>query len=75
MILSKTFFVWCIQFDKINEYRDILEKNIFMCMEMRKQSYIEVVNMPIIKFYNYLKWKSKLEEEKQKMILEEVEKK
>ena len=43
-------------------------------MEMSKQSYIEIMNMPVIKFYNYLKWKSNLEEEKQKMINEEVEK-
>jgi len=41
-------------------------------MEMSKQSYNETLSMPVKRFYNYLKWKSDLEEEKQKMILEEV---
>jgi len=39
-------------------------------MEMSKQGYSEVTLMPVKKFYDYLKWKTKLEEEKQKMILE-----
>jgi len=39
---------------------------------MSKQSYDQVVAMPIKRFYNYLKWKSDLEEEKQRMILDEV---
>lgn len=41
-------------------------------MEMSKQSYIDTMMMPVKKFQNYLKWKNDLEEEKQKMILEEV---
>ena len=41
-------------------------------MEMSKQSYPETMAMPVNRFYNYLKWKTDLEEEKRKMILEEV---
>jgi len=41
-------------------------------MEMSKQSYPETMEMPVSRFYNYLKWKTDLEEEKRKMILEEV---
>lgn len=41
-------------------------------MEMSKQSYPETMEMPVNRFYNYLKWKTDLEEEKRKMILEEV---
>ena len=44
-------------------------------MEMSKQSYNETVEMPVNRFYNYLKWKSDLEEEKRKMITEEISKK
>ena len=44
-------------------------------MEMSKQSYQEITLMPVKKFYDYLKWKTDLEEEKRKMILEEVGKK
>ena len=72
LTLWKTFFVWCTQSESINSYRDTLEKNIFSCMEMSKQSYDETMSMPVKRFYNYLKWKTDLEEEKQKMILDEV---
>lgn len=41
-------------------------------MEMSKQSYNEVSSMPVKKFYDYLKWKTDLEEDKRKMLLEEV---
>lgn len=41
-------------------------------MEMSRQSYNDVVNMPVKRFYNYLKWKTDLEEEKQKLMEEEV---
>lgn len=44
-------------------------------MEMSKQSYAETVDMPVNRFYNYLKWKTDLEEEKRKMISEEIGKK
>ena len=72
LIWWKTFFVWCTQSESINDYRDTLEKNIFSCIEMSKQSYDQVIAMPIKRFYNYLRWKSDLEDEKQKMILDEV---
>ena len=56
----------------MDEYISQLEKNIYTCMEMSKQSYEDVVSMPVQRFYNYLKWKSDLEEEKKKMLAEEV---
>lgn len=42
-------------------------------MEMSKQGYCESVLMPVKRFYNYLKWKTDLEEDRRKM-LEEVTK-
>lgn len=39
-------------------------------MELSGQSYIEVMQMPVQRFYNYLKWKVDLEEEKKKTISE-----
>jgi hypothetical protein len=41
-------------------------------MEMSKQSYEDVISMPVQRFYNYLKWKSDLEDEKKKMLAEEI---
>jgi len=41
-------------------------------MEMSKQSYKDIVSMPVQRFYSYLKWKSDLEEEKKKMMTEEI---
>lgn len=71
MIYLKTFFVWYTHSDnRINRYRSELEQNVYACMEMSKQSYSEVMMMPVQRFYNYLKWKSDLEEEKKKMMAE-----
>ncbi len=39
-------------------------------MEMSKQSYEEIINMPIKRMYDYLEWKNKLEEEKRKLLTE-----
>ena len=62
----------CTQHDSIDEYRKTLAENIFSCMEMSKQSYVETVMMPIKKFSDYLKWKSDLENEKNKLMHEET---
>ena len=42
-------------------------------MEMSKQGYQDVVDMPIKRFYNYLKWKTDLEDDKKKMIDEQIQ--
>ena len=44
-------------------------------MELSKQSYSETVMMPVKKFQDYLKWKSELEESKQKQMQEQTERK
>jgi len=41
-------------------------------MEMSKQSWADITQMPVKVFYDYLKWKTDLEKEKEKMITEEV---
>jgi len=41
-------------------------------MEMSNQSYIEVASMPVKRFFNYLKWKTDLEEERRKMMAEGI---
>ncbi len=43
-------------------------------MEMCKQEYLSIMFMPIKRFTDLLKWKSELEEEKQK-LMEEYKKK
>lgn len=70
MIWSRTFFVWCTQSDLQNKFREELEENIFACMEMSNQSYRDISFMPLQRFYNYLKWKSKLEEDRRNTIEE-----
>jgi len=37
---------------------------------MSNQSYRDISFMPLQRFYNYLKWKSKLEEDRRKTIEE-----
>ena len=60
--------------DAVIDYKRTLTENIFTCMEMSKQSYVEVMNMPVKRLYDYLEWKVKLEEEKRKMMDEETNK-
>jgi hypothetical protein len=43
-------------------------------MEMSKQSYGDVMSMPVTRFQDYMKWKSDLEDEKQKMLVEGISK-
>lgn len=57
-----------IQHDQIEKYRKNLAEDIFSCMELSNQSYIDVVQMPVKKMYDYLKWKTDLEESRQKQI-------
>lgn len=72
LILWKTFFGQCSQHDDIGKFKDALSEDIFACMELSKQSYVEVCSMPVKRFFDYLKWKSKLEEEKQKKMAESM---
>lgn len=49
-----------------------MSQNIYTCMEMSKQSYPDVIIMPVQRFYDYLKWKADLEEERKKMLEEQI---
>jgi len=44
-------------------------------MELSKQSYHSVMSMPVKKLYDYLKWKEDYEEEKAKLMKENISKK
>jgi hypothetical protein len=65
------FFVWYSELDQIVEYRKILADNMFACIEMSGMSYSEVAAMPLKRFFDYLKWKTDLEDEKRKLMREE----
>lgn len=41
-------------------------------MEMSGQSYLDIIAMPIQRFYNYVKWKVDLEEERKKQMAEQM---
>lgn len=45
-----------------------MSENVFACMEYSKQSYHDIMLMPVNKMYEYLKWKEKLEDAKLKEI-------
>ena len=63
-----------MQPDSIEKYRKSLAADIFTCMELSGQPFDNVVEMPLQKFYGYMKWKTDLEEEKQRRIDEESKK-
>lgn len=72
--MLQTFFGWCTRSDVVNQFRDTLESNIYACMEMSGQSYPDTVDMPTNRFQNYLRWKTKLEDDKKKALDEEIAK-
>lgn len=74
MILSPSFFAHYMSEKEVDSYRKSLSLNTFTCMELSGQSYPDTVGMPVKKFYDYLKWKTDLEEEKNKLIKEHREK-
>lgn len=71
MILWKTFFVWSTLHNDIAEYRKNLQENIFTAIELMKQPYLSVMMMPVKRFKDLIKWKSEVEEERQKIMKEE----
>lgn len=47
----------------VDSYCRNLEENIYLLMEVGKQSYLDIINMPVARFNNYFKWKTKFDEE------------
>lgn len=41
-------------------------------MELMKIGYLDVMHMPVTRFYSLLKWKADIEKEKQKLINENI---
>ena len=54
----------------MDRYKRNLQENIFICIETLKQPYESIIEMPIKRLYDLLRWKAKLEEEKSKLIKE-----
>jgi len=54
--------------EDIDNYRRDLGQDAFFCMEWSKQSYNDIMLMPVKRFKDYLKWKKDYEDEKQRLI-------
>lgn len=55
----------------VDNYRETLDENIYAMIEMGHQNHNSIMKMPVKRFYGYLEWKAKLEEEKRKKMDEE----
>lgn len=71
MIWLKTFFEWSTLHNEIDKYRKNLAENIFSLMELMKVPYHDIIFMPVKRFYDLIKWKSDLEDERQKLMKEQ----
>lgn len=72
-IWSTTFFVWYTRstsFDDIDKFRKSWDEEVFSAVEILKQPYNVIVNMPVQKLKSLLQWKDRLENEKEKIIKE-----
>lgn len=73
MIWSITFFVWYTHStseDDIESYKNNWNEEVFSAVEMLKQPYDTIMNMPVNKLKGMLRWKNKLEEDKEKILKE-----
>ena len=62
------FFAWYMQDNVIDDYKKTLNDSIFACIEMLHQDYISIMQMPVKRFNDLLKWKADIEEQKMKLI-------
>jgi hypothetical protein len=70
--LSPSFFAWSTNPKAINEYSKQLEETIFTTMEMGRQQYTSVIEMPVGRMTRYVQWKAKLEEDKAKLLQQQA---
>ena len=68
MILSISFFAWYTRSDNRDHYIKNLQQNIFLCIDMMNMGYLDVMYMPVKRFYDMIKWKIEIEEEKIKQM-------
>jgi hypothetical protein len=45
--------------DKIKAWKRDFQSNVFYTMELSKQSYSEIMNLPVKRFHDYVDWKIK----------------
>jgi hypothetical protein len=72
LIWWRTFFAWCTQYEKIDEFKKGFQENIFACKELANETYQSILMMPVERFYSLIKWKTDLEKDKQKMMDEKI---
>lgn len=73
MIWSITFFAWytsSTSSEDIDQFKHNWDEDVFAAIELMKQQYDTIMNMPVMKLKNLLRWKDKLEKDKENMIEE-----
>jgi uncharacterized protein involved in tolerance to divalent cations len=73
LIWSITFFEWYTASnsdDEIERFKKNWREDVFSAIEMLHQQYDTVMNMPVEKLKSLLRWKEKLEQDKEKLIKE-----
>ena len=58
-----------------DKFRKEFKEKIFLAMQLSKQSYIDILKMPIHTIAEYISWKNKLDEEINKELQTEYNKK
>lgn len=57
-------FRWYSQIENVEDYRKMMESNIFYLIQKFQYPYESIMIMPIKRFENLLEWKVKLDMEK-----------
>jgi hypothetical protein len=73
LIWSITFFAWYTHStsdDDIEKFKKNWNEEVFSAIELLKQPYNSVMNMPVQKLKSILQWKNKLDEDQRSLIEE-----
>jgi hypothetical protein len=58
----------------VTQFRRAITEEIFACIELNKLGYLDILVMPIKRLRDLLKWKTDLEEEREKLMKEKLRK-
>ena len=64
MFLSN-FFVHCTNEKLIETYLKESREVIYLCIELSKMSYTDILKMPVFELQDYIRWKVKFDKDRQ----------
>ena len=65
LTLHLNFFAHCTNDKSVEDYLKDIRESIYICMELSKMSYIDILYMPVFEFREYINWKIKYDKDRE----------